>query len=143
MSDVPTIGLFEDKLVKASLSLLLLVFSATSFGSDRTHNGNTEFTATSQMLISDWSDQKELDRVWQASIVMIPLATGKLLESTINGLDSSVFQHKKYPTVILLHGCGGVWKETYRRMEIFANNGFAVITPVSFARKNTRNHVML
>lgn len=121
--------------MKALLSFLILVFSPASFGSEGTHNSNTEFTATSKMLISDWTDQKELDRVWQASIVMIPIAAGKRLESTINNLDSGAFQNNKYPTVILLHGCGGVWKGIYRRMEIFANNGFAVITPVSFARK--------
>jgi len=94
-----------------------------------------EFTATSEMLTSDWTDQKELARVWQASIVMIPKATGRHLESTINSLNPGAFGNNRYPTVILLHGCGGVWKGTYRRMEIFANNGFAVITPVSFARK--------
>jgi dienelactone hydrolase len=134
MSNFQTIGSEGDNPSIALISLLLLVFSATCFGSERTNNGNTEFTATSQMLIRDWTDQKELDRVWQASIVMIPLAAGRHLESTINSLDSGSFQSTRYPTVILLHGCDGVWKGTYRRMEIFANNGFAVITPVSFAR---------
>lgn len=121
--------------MRAWLSLLLFVFSSTSFGSEGTHNGNTEFTATSQMLTSDWTDHKELARVWQASIVMLPISTSGHLESTIKSLDPGAFGNNRYPTVILLHGCGGVWKGRYRRMEIFANNGFAVITPVSFARK--------
>ena len=135
MSSIQTTGSLGGNAIKALLSLLLFAISAISFASERTHNGNTEFTAPSQMLISDWTDPKELDRVWQASIVMIPLAIDRHLESTINDIESVTFQNNKYPTVILLHGCGGVWKGTYRRMEIFANNGFAVITPVSFARK--------
>jgi dienelactone hydrolase len=121
--------------LKALLSLLLIIFSAITFGSEGTNNGNKEFTASSQMQIGDWTDQRELDRVWQTSIVMIPLAANRVLESSINSLDSGSFQNNRYPTVILLHGCSGVWKGIYRRMEIFANNGFAVITPVSFARK--------
>lgn len=121
--------------MKALLSILLFVFSTTTFGSNGIHNGNKEFTPASQMLVNDWSDQSELDRVWQASIVMIPLAAGRYLESTISSIDSGAFQLNRYPTIILLHGCGGVWEGTYNRMEIFAYNGFAVITPVSFARK--------
>ena len=87
------------------------------------------------MEADDWSDKEELARVWESSIVVIPLSNDQFLEITIGNLDPAEIQNKKFPVVVLLHGCAGVWKGTYRRMDLFARNGFAVITPVSFARK--------
>jgi len=40
----------------------------------------------------------------------------------------------RYPTVIYLHGCSGIWAGTLRRIDLLAANGYAVIAPASLAR---------
>ena len=40
-----------------------------------------------------------------------------------------------WPTVIYLHGCDGLWDATHTRIDFLASHGYAVIAPLSFARK--------
>ncbi len=69
-------------------------------------------------------------------MVRIPNGAGKYVSTTINKLDKEKFEkHIKHPTVIYFHGCAGVWEGTYTRINYLAKNGYAVIAPVSFARK--------
>lgn len=87
------------------------------------------------MRESDWSDPEELRRTWQAALVRVPVASG-VLRGSIADLDTAqIPDGTKFPTVIYLHGCAGVWAGTYRRIDWLAENGFAVIAPVSFARE--------
>jgi len=124
-------------------SLFLIIFylliasacakSPSSYG----HLGNDgkKFTSLTEMSEKDWDDPQELERVWQASFVRVPIEGGKLLKGTIATLEpNSLSSIEKLPTVIYLHGCSGFWAGTIRRLDFLANNGFAVIAPPSFAR---------
>ena len=102
------------------------------------HLGNSgkKFTSVSKMSSKDWNNPKELERVWQASFVRIPVENGKYIKSTIATLDNHLLKNlKKQPTIIYLHGCSGFWPGTIRRLDFLAENGFAVIAPPSFARE--------
>ena len=98
-------------------------------------NTTKEFTSTGEMIPADWSDPEELDRTWKSAIIRIPdehqVIAGVLTDLSSVELSSG---SKRLPTVIYLHGCGGIWSGTYTRMDVFKRNGFAVIAPVSFAR---------
>ena len=128
------------KLLKLFL-LLLYLFGATACAAGSgsySHLGNNgkKFTPAAKMLPKDWGDPQELERVWQASFIRIPLADGRILESTIANLKSKPLEiPKKNPTVIYMHGCSGYWAGTIRRIDFLVENGFAVIAPPSFARK--------
>ena len=114
---------------------------------DGFHNSTKDFTAPEEMVAADWSDPKELQRTWEAALVRVPGGGSGIIKTTMKELDATTIpQGKKFPTVIYLHGCSGVWKGTYRRIDFLAKNGFAVIAPVSFAREkypqscDTKNH---
>ena len=102
---------------------------ATSLG-----NHNKKFTHPRDMLEEDWSHPDELERTWKSAIVRIPTTKGKYRSSTMRDLPADDETHKRYPTIIYLHGCSGIWKGTYMRLNFYAESGFAVIAPVSFAR---------
>ena len=100
------------------------------------HNSTKDFTPPSQMKRSDWSDPAELDRAWLAARVRIPKPGGGYVRTTMGELNSgSRTIAGAWPTVIYLHGCTGVWSGTYTRIDFLARNGYAVIAPVSFARR--------
>lgn len=100
------------------------------------HNSGKQFTPPEKMKEADWSDPLELQRTWAAALVRIPDGKGSVIKSSIENLEQEKIPNgRKYPTVIYLHGCSGVWQGTYRRIDFFAANGFAVIAPLSFARK--------
>ena len=106
--------------------------------SSYSHLGNDgkNFTPTSKMSSNDWSHPEELDRVWQASLVRIPSENKSYIQSILADIESESLQTtKKYPTVVYLHGCSGIWVGTIRRINFLAENGFAVIAPPSFARE--------
>ena len=100
------------------------------------HNSTKAFTPSSEMKRSDWSDPAELEKTWQAARVRIPKPGGSYISTTMKELASgSQTIAGTWPTVIYLHGCSGVWSGTYTRINFLARNGYAVIAPVSFARK--------
>ena len=97
-------------------------------------NHNKRFTNPRDMNESDWSNPAELERSWKAALVRIPTENGKFTNSVIGDLSKPIATIKRYPTIIYLHGCAGVWQGTYSRLNFFAMSGFAVIAPISFAR---------
>ncbi len=114
-------------------SLPLICSSAFAEGF---HNRSRQFTNPQEMSQSDWSDPSEIKRTWNAALVRIPDAHSGLIKFSMHKMEEiNIPQEKKYPTVIYLHGCSGVWKGTYQRIDFLAKNGFAVIAPLSFARK--------
>ncbi len=131
----------------ASIKLLKLLFVFLSFfgaiacatwSGSYLHLGNNgkKFTAAANMSHEDWNNPQELERVWQASFIRIPLADGEILKSTIADLSpKQITNTKKNPAVVYLHGCSGYWQGTISRINFLAKNGFAVIAPPSFARK--------
>ncbi|MEM7402227.1 MAG: dienelactone hydrolase family protein [Pseudomonadota bacterium] len=125
------------KLIFILLSFIGTHACATGSGS-YSHLGNNgkKFTSASKMSSKDWNNPQELERVWQASFIRIPLADGGVLKSTIADLiPKQIDNAKKYPTVVYMHGCSGFWSGTMHRIDFLAQNGFAVIAPPSFARK--------
>ena len=130
MSSVRIINL---KIILSVLGLFLISHQASSNG---THNSTRFFTPVSEMSRKDWNDPAEMERAWQAALVRIPNGKNKYISTTIDSLnDEDIKMIEGYPTVIYLHGCAGVWEGTYRRINFLAMNGYAVIAPVSFARK--------
>ena len=86
------------------------------------------------MYPTDWSNSDELQRTWEAALVRIP-TNHQVFAGQISDLSLKALLLKaKLPTIIYLHGCSGVWWGTYIRLDFFAENGFAVIAPASFAR---------
>ncbi|MEM9290686.1 MAG: dienelactone hydrolase family protein [Acidobacteriota bacterium] len=105
-------------------------------GEEGLHNSTKRFTDPAAMTESDWSDPEEVERVWQAAFVRIPLADGEVLETRVRDLEGvKIHAEKRWPTVLYLHGCTGIWEGSYERMDLFADGGFAVIAPPSFARE--------
>ena len=99
-------------------------------------NHNKQFTAVSEMLKSDWTDENELQRTWNAALVRIPKGNGSYTSTTMEKLLRDGKEYlQSYPTVIYMHGCSGIWDGTYTRINLLASFGFAVIAPASFARK--------
>ena len=114
---------------------MLHLISSQAFSSG-TGNSNRKFTPVNEMSRKDWSDPTEMERAWQAALVRIPNGKGKYIRTKMNKLNEKKLKTiQGYPTVIYLHGCAGVWEGTYTRINFLARNGFAVIAPVSFARK--------
>jgi len=112
---------------------LLLLYSSALTGNGL-NNQTKQFTHNSEMSSADWSSPDELHRTWQAALVRIPrnqqVFAGQISDLPLEG----VSVEKQLPTVIYLHGCSGIWWGTYIRLDFFAENGFAVIAPASFAR---------
>ncbi len=117
--------------------MVISILYSLSFAVYATGINNTTktFTAITEMSRRDWDDRQELQRVWQAALVRIPMGNAKYLAATIATLpDTNLIQSVRHPTVIYLHGCSGVWQGTHARIDFLAGNGYAVIAPVSFAR---------
>jgi dienelactone hydrolase len=115
------------------MSSLLLLYSNFVSGNGLS-NQTKQFTPNSMMSAIDWSSPDELGRTWQASLVRLP-HNHKVFAGQISDLPPEALSVKdKLPTVIYLHGCSGIWWGTYIRLDFFAENGFAVIAPASFAR---------
>lgn len=97
-------------------------------------NHNKKFTPPNKMKSSDWSDPKELERVWNASLVRIPIDNRDYISAYMQNVHNKNIPNKRFPTVIYMHGCSGIWSGTYTRLNFLAREGFAVIAPQSFAR---------
>lgn len=120
---------------KAGIIGLVVLFSGQPGAADL-NNYTKTFTPAGQMSSKDWNDEAELQRVWQAALVRIPQGEGRYLTAIMNKLNQkNTRQSVRHPTVIYLHGCGGVWQGTHTRINLLASHGYAVIAPVSFARK--------
>jgi len=115
-----------------AMSSLLLCSNLAS--GDGLNNQTKQFTPNSEMSAVDWSSPDELHRTWQAALVRIPkhhqVYAGQISDLPMDALPVK----EKLPIVIYLHGCSGIWWGTYIRLDFFAENGFAVIAPASFAR---------
>ena len=120
-------------IIHVAMSVLLLLYSSVLSGNGL-NNQTKQFTPNSKMSSADWSSPDELHRTWQAALVRIPrnqqVFAGQISDLPLEG----VSVEKQLPTVIYLHGCSGIWWGTYIRLDFFAENGFAVIAPASFAR---------
>ncbi len=129
------------KLLKVLLLAVSVFFSAAACTETLTSysslgNSGKKFISAAEMSSKDWSNPEELSRVWQASLVRIPSDNRNYIKSSIKNIESETIQkNKKYPTVIYLHGCSGIWTGTLWRINYLAENGFAVIAPPSFARE--------
>ena len=120
-------------MIHVAMSVLLLLYSNLASG-DGLNNQTKQFTPNSEMSAVDWSSPDELHRTWQAALVRIP-KHHQVYAGQISDLPTEALPVKeKLPIVIYLHGCSGVWWGTYIRLDFFAENGFAVIAPASFAR---------
>ena len=128
--------LFGLKICGIALIVQTGLWFPTAVSSNDLNNSTKEFTATGEMIPADWADPEELDRTWRAALIRLPdkhQDIGGVLTDLSSIKVSPEF--KRLPTIIYLHGCGGIWPGTHARMDAFQRNGFAVITPVSFARK--------
>lgn len=120
--------------MRLQLMAVLLVLSGGVVTAG-THNGNTWFTDASEMQESDWSNPAELEKMWQASWINLPVEKGDSEMVTVASFTQSGETPKsKLPTVIFLHGCAGQLAGEERRIQFFAQNGFAVISPNSLER---------
>ena len=129
---------------KNKVCLYLLFFSSLNvlannyyddFYSDF-HNSSKTFTDRGNMNEKKFRDKSEINLPWINALVRIPLENGKMYRGSIKDINKKQkFLNKKYKTIIYLHGCAGHWAGTAKRIDFFANNGFAVIAPPSMARK--------
>ena len=118
-------------LVFLVLSLIPVIAAGSGLG-----NYSRTFIPVHEMTSKDWNDPAELERVWQAALVRIPKPDGKFIATTVKELHTHNLEgSEKFPAVIYLHGCSGVWNGTYMRIDFLASNGYAVIAPPSMARK--------
>lgn len=116
------------------LSVNINVFSAANAQEPGLSNATKSFTDPTQMTGLEASDPAEIARSWDAAIVRIPTGSGQSKLSSIAALGDDIDPTRTYPVVIYLHGCSGVWQGTKDRIKFYADNGFLVIAPASFAR---------
>lgn len=93
-----------------------------------------EFTPVERMQAADWTDADEINRTWQHAVVHRPQAGGDIIKSSITELSAEKYSGEKYPTIIYLHGCNGLWEGSFIRMDMLSQAGYAVIAPNSLAR---------
>ncbi len=125
-------GLFQ----LVTLAVLTTMPSQVVFAQDEgLHNDTKQFTKQYDMKPADIGDPEQIKRTWTSAVVRVPTGAGQSKRTTIAELTTRHGDgRKKFPTVVYLHGCTGIWSGTHRRMEFLANNGFLVIAPASFAR---------
>lgn len=89
-----------------------------------------------QQTPEDWhKDPAEMRRSWQAAHVRLPDGQGGIINTTVEHLERHLPEPLDgVPAVIYLHGCGGFWEASWKRMDWYAQRGFAVFAPNSFAR---------
>ena len=122
-------------MAKQFFSFLFCLLACSFIQAASLGNSTKKFTPVSEMKKSDWSDENEMQRSWNAALVRIPTENGSYTSTTIDKVQGKDKEHlKSYPTVIYLHGCAGVWDGTYTRINLLAESGFAVVAPASFAR---------
>ena len=117
-----------------ALAVGLNVVQAANAQGTGLSNATKTFTDPTQMTGLEASDPAEIARSWDAAIVRIPGAAKQSKPSTIATLADDIDPTRIYPVVIYMHGCSGVWQGTNDRIKFYADNGFLVIAPVSFAR---------
>ena len=119
--------------------ILFIVFSAflitsNASASDRgLHNDTKNFTPPEAMSRSDWSNPTEMHRAWQHALVRVPTGKNrsrKLTTAKLPGWNARA----RYPAIVYLHGCSGIWSGTHNRVKFLADNGFVVVAPASMAR---------
>ena len=118
-----------------NLALALLVtiaFALPVAAQQGLHNDTKRFTDPAAMTEADWTDPAEMARSWAAAIIRMPTGKGRSKSASLADLAQDT--GRKYPTVIYLHGCSGIWRGTHDRVKFLADNGFLVIAPASFAR---------
>ena len=129
-------GLRGMKRFHSILAVLVLACFPVLTAGTGLHNSSRTFTPPAEMQRADWNDPAEMERVWQAALVRLPMPDGEILSTTVGELRTlELDSHRVLPTVVYLHGCSGIWAGTYRRMDFLAANGYAVIAPPSLARK--------
>ena len=117
------------------LYLMLFLCAGVASGSGL-NNSTRTFTPAEEMRSEDWNDPAELERVWQAALVRIPNPGHGYIEATVGDLHTlQLDPGEKFPAVVFLHGCGGIGKGTYARINFLAANGYLVVAPPSMARK--------
>ncbi|MED5534425.1 MAG: dienelactone hydrolase family protein [Pseudomonadota bacterium] len=118
-----------------ALSVCGAIWPPIAVSGNDMNNSNKEFTATEKMNPADWADPEELDRTWRAALIRLPEKHQEIPSDLTDPSSVKVSPElKRLPTIIYLHGCGGIWSGTHARMDAFQRSGFAVIAPVSFAR---------
>ena len=127
---------------KFIIYLLLIFFTFSSYSADyysdfysKFHNSMKEFTQPNDMIVSNFRNSKEVNLTWDNALVRIPRDNSNIYKTIVKDIDGAKFPKKKYKTIIYLHGCAGIWKGTIKRIDFFAENGFAVIAPASMARE--------
>ena len=130
--------------MKIIITFFLLAFISSSVFSEDYYskfysdfnNHNKTFTQKINMNESEFRDPKELSLPWLNALVRIPKTNGEISRGEMKDfLNSDETHNKKYKTIIYLHGCSGIWSGSAKRIDFFANNGYAVIAPASMARQ--------
>lgn len=81
---------------------------------------------------------KDVERTWDGAYVRIP----GLLPVAKEFRDRQIAElppGTKFPTLIYMHGAGGLWRGTYKDLAIARKAGLAVIALDSFARARPQN----
>lgn len=118
------------------IASVIVALAMTGCAGTGLHNSTKTFTPWHEMRPSDWNDPAELERTWRAALVRIPRPGGGYLKTTMNDvIENKISIQGRWPTVIYMHGCAGIWSGTYTRINFLAGNGYAVIAPASFARE--------
>jgi len=113
----------------------LTLFTAMPSAAQGLSNDSKVFTEPGLMTSLEASDPNEIARTWAAAFVQIPDGNGGSYTSTIADMQAELATADyRYPTVIYLHGCSGVWSGTRERLRFYADSGYLVIAPASFAR---------
>lgn len=80
----------------------------------------------------------ELERVWAAGRLTWPaggsVSTGSMESSTAAA--TAALRGQRLPAIVYLHGCSGIDGISDATARFYAENGFVVVSPDSFARAN-------
>lgn len=99
-------------------------------------NRSKKFVPVSQITSADISSVQEMHRTWVSAIIRVPTGKGRSKKLKAGALSAwSPRTDRKLPAVVYLHGCGGFWEGTHRRVRMMAKLGFVTAAPASMARQ--------
>lgn len=122
--------------IRAAILLLVITGGPSAAQMRLLNNGGKQFVSSDDINKSDWSDVAEMARPWASAVVYIPNGTGGTRKLTTAQLSGWVPKNgKKYPAILWLHGCSGMYPYDLSRAKMFAKQGYVTVALPSFARK--------
>ncbi|MEO0566327.1 MAG: dienelactone hydrolase family protein [Pseudomonadota bacterium] len=102
------------------------------------NNYTRNLTSFDAMRTFMYKNRGEMQRAWSAAVVFVPSVNGRTVKTHIRSImrPGAAPIPGRHRLVVFLHGCDGLGTYSLQNIGHFVRQGYAVIAPASFARKN-------